>query len=52
MDTGIDIYALWTPGIKWITNENLLYRAGNCTQCCVVTYMGRKSKQERRYVNI
>ena len=43
----IDIYTLL--GGKWITKENLLYRTGNCTQCSVTTYTGRKSKKEWTY---
>ena len=39
-------------GIKQITNENLLYSRGNCTQYSVVTQMGRKSKKEAIYVYI
>ena len=35
-----------------MTNENLLYSTGNCTQCSVVTYMGWKSKTEGIYVYI
>ena len=31
----IDIYTLLY--IKWITNGNLLYSTGNCTQCSIVT---------------
>ena len=34
-ELGIDIYSLLQ--IKSITNENLLYGAGNATQCSVVT---------------
>ena len=34
-EIGIDIYTLLC--IKQITNENLLYRTGNSTQCSVVT---------------
>ena len=32
-EVGIDIYTLWTPRIKSITNENLLYSTGNSAQC-------------------
>ena len=28
------------------TNENLLYRTSNCTECSQVAYIGRKSKKE------
>ena len=39
-------------GIKQITNENLLYSRGNCTQYSVVTQMGRKSKKEGIYLYV
>ena len=35
-----------------MTNENLLCRTGNSTQCSVVTWMGRKSGKEGIYVFI
>ena len=50
-EIGIDIYSI-DMCIKQITNENLLYRTGNSTQCSVGTYMGRKSKKEGLYVYI
>ena len=31
--------------MKWITNENILYRTRHSTQCPVVTEMGRKSNK-------
>ena len=46
-DIEIDIYTLLCG--KWITKENLLYHTGNCTQCSVMTYTGRKSKKEWTY---
>ena len=33
--------------IKLVTYENLLHSIGNSTQRSVVTYMGRKSKNEQ-----
>ena len=39
----IDIYTLLY--IKQITNKNLLYSTGNCTQYSVMTYMGKESKK-------
>ena len=50
-EIGIDIYSI-DMCIKQITNENLLYRTGNSTQCSVGTYMGRKAKKEGLYVYI
>ena len=39
-------------GTKQIINENLLYSTGNPTQFSVVTYMGKKSKNEGIYVYV
>ena len=36
-ETGIDIYTLLLLCVKWITNENLPYSAGNSTQRSVAT---------------
>ena len=36
-EIGTDIYTLLILCIKQITNENLLYSPGNCTQCSGVT---------------
>ena len=49
-EIGIDIYI--PPWIKQKINENLLTSTGNSPQCFVVTYMGRKSKQEGIYVYV
>ena len=43
-EIGIDIYTLLY--IKYITNKNLLYSTGNCTQYCVITYNGRECKKK------
>ena len=51
-EIGIGIYTLLILCIKYITNENLLYSTGNSTQCSVVTYMGRKCKEEVICVDI
>ena len=47
-ETEIDIYILL--GIKEITNENRLYGTPDSTQRSVVTYTGRKFKEEGVYV--
>ena len=41
---GIDIYTI--PYTKQITNEDLLYSAGNSTQYSVMAYMEKESKKE------
>ena len=43
-EIGIGIYP--PLRIKLVTNENLLYRTGNSTQCFAGAQMGRKSKKE------
>ena len=47
-EIGIDIYTLLY--IKQITNKDLLCRTGNSTQYSVMTYMGKESKKEWRYI--
>ena len=32
--------------VKLITNKDLLYNAGNYTQCFVITYKGKESEKE------
>ena len=49
-EIGIDIYTLLS--IKKITDKDLLYSTGNCTQYSVTTYMGRESRKEWIYVYI
>ena len=49
---GIAIYTLLILCIKQITNEDLLYSTGNSTQYSVMTYMGKKSKKEWRYIYV
>ena len=39
-EIGIDIYTLLY--IKQITNKDLLYSTGNCTQYFVITYKGNE----------
>ena len=49
---GTDTYKLLILGVKEITDENLLYGTRNSSRCSVVTYVGRKSKQEGIYVYV
>ena len=52
-EIGIDIYTLlYYLYYKQITNKSLLYSTGNPTQFSVVTYMGKKSKNEGIYVYV
>ena len=44
----IEIYPLLY--IKYITNKDLLYSAGNSTQHSVMAYMGKESKKEWIYI--
>ena len=41
---GINIYTLLY--VKQITNKDLLYSTGNCTQYFVITYKGKKSEKK------
>ena len=45
---GINIYTLLY--IKQITNKELLYSTGNCTQHSIITYTGKESEKEWIYV--
>ena len=47
---GTDTYKLLILGVKEITDENLLCGTRSSSLGSVVTYMGRKSKQEGIYV--
>ena len=47
---GINIYALLY--IKQIINKDLLYSTGNSTQYTVITYMGKESEKEWKYVYV
>ena len=47
---GINIYTRLY--IKQITNKDLLYSRGNSTQYYVITYMGKESEKEWRYIYI
>ena len=47
---GIDIYTI--PYTKQITNEDLLYSAGNSTQYSVMTYNGTESEKEYIYAYV
>ena len=38
--------------IKWITNTDLLYSTGNCTQYSVRTHRGKKSEKEQIHVYV
>ena len=49
-EIGIDIYS--QPYIKWITNKDLLYSTGNCTQYSVMIYMRKESKKEWIYAYV
>ena len=49
-EIGIDIYTLLY--IKQITHMDLLYSTGNSPQHSLMTYMGKKSKDEWIYVNV
>ena len=44
-EIGVDIYTLLC--MKQITNKHLLYSTGTSTQCSLVTYIERKSKEKR-----
>ena len=46
---GTDTYKLLILGVKEITDENLLCGTRSSSLGSVVTYMGRKSKQEGIY---
>jgi len=41
---GINMYTLLY--LKWITNKDLLYSAGNSTQCYVAAWMGGEFRGE------
>ena len=47
---GIDIYTLLC--IKQITNKDLVYSTRNSTQCLVITYMDKESKNEYIYMYV
>ena len=43
---GIHTHTLLMLCIKWVTNENILYRAGNSTQRSALTGKGTKAGRE------
>lgn len=49
-ETGTDIYTLWS--LRHKTNKALLDSTENPTQESVMTYMGRESKKNSRYLCI
>ena len=44
-EIGIDIYTLLILCVKQITDDNILCRTGSSTECTVVTWVARKSKE-------
>ena len=47
-ESGINIHTLLY--IKQMNNKDLVYSTGNYTQCLVITYNGKESEKEYRYV--
>ena len=39
-------------GVKQITNQDLLYSAGNTTQYSVITYMGKEPEKNQIYAYV
>ena len=47
-EVGIDMYTLLY--VEWMSNNDLLYSTGKCTQWSVVTYLGKESEKE--WINV